>query len=134
MRLVRCHAQSRQTLDEFYAPTDEAPDGGESGRAMLSLLRRLRELPDPRSVWGLTSHQRLILKAEDRWDSPSYVMITACAPDSYFVSYRMPDDLAPWPEAHVNGEAQSEGEAVRMILIAMDRSGGFRPTADSRTA
>lgn len=42
----------------------------------------------------------------------------------------MPTAVAPWPDARVQGEARSEArsedEAVRMILIAMERSEGWQ--------
>jgi hypothetical protein len=54
------------------------------------------------------------------------VIVVAVDPTSYFIEYLMPAAAAPWPDARVQGEARSEDEAVRMILIAMERSEGWQ--------
>jgi hypothetical protein len=92
---------------------------------MLALIARLRALPDERCVWGLTSLQRLCLLAHDTYKSPWFVIVVAVS-DRYFIEYLMPAAVAPWPEARVQGEAGSEDEAIRMILIAMERSEGWQ--------
>ena len=54
MHLVRCHDQKSKTLDEFYKEIGEH-DGAvdrEIGKTMLSLLARLRALPDEPSRLG----------------------------------------------------------------------------------
>ncbi len=92
---------------------------------MLDLIARLRALPDTHHVFGLTSLEHLCLLAQDMYQSPWYVRIGALDHTSYFIEYLMPSTLAPWPAANVRGEAHSEDEAIQMILIAMDRSGGW---------
>ena len=92
---------------------------------MLDLIARLRALPDERRVYGLTSHYQLCLLAEDTWQSPWFVKVVAIDRRNYRVSYLVPERLAPWRWAYVHGKAESEDEAVRMILIAMDRSEGW---------
>lgn len=41
------------------------------------------------------------------------------------VEYLLPAVQAPWPGAYVTGTAHSLDEALEMILIRMDRSGGW---------
>jgi hypothetical protein len=124
MRLTRCKDQKSATLDEFYTEISEQ-DTRECGKAMLDLIARLRALPDEKHVFGLTSLLRLCLLAEDTYKSPWFVIISALDKRNYFIEYRMPDDIAPWPDAFVRGKARSEDDAVRMIITAMEKSGGW---------
>lgn len=136
MDLKRCKDQSSKTLDEFYEQIANSGDESDrtSGNAMLALIARLRALPDERRVWGLTSLHRLCLLAHDTFQSPWFVVVFAADPGRYLIEYLMPAAVAPWPEACVQGEARSEDEAVRMILIAMERSEGWQaPLAGSRS-
>jgi hypothetical protein len=127
MHLTRCQDQNRQTLEEFYTEPAQSgePVSREGGETMLDLLAALRALPDERHVFGLTSHHRLCLLAQDTSRSPWFVIISALDKRNYSVEYLMPASIAPWPQAYVRGEARSEGEAVKMILTAMERSQGW---------
>ena len=127
MHLTRCQDQKRQTLEEFYTEPaqSEAPVSREGGETMLELLAALRALPDERWVFGLTSHYRLCLLAQDTSRSPWFVIISALDQRNYFIEYLMPASVAPWPHAYVRGEARSEEEAVNMILAAMEESEGW---------
>lgn len=132
MQLERCSDQPSRSLDGFYAEHARSDHDGtrDIGRAMCSLIARLRALPDERRVYGLTSHYRLCLLAEDTSASPWYVIFVA-VDSRVFVEYLMSVHDAPWPRACVRGEASSEDEAVAMILTAMDRSGGWNTGGDS---
>lgn len=127
MRLTRCHDQKSKTLDEFYGElsVSDEPVTRQIGRTMLSLLARLRALPDDRHVWGLTSHYRLSLLAADSFETPSFVTVVALDERNYCVEYLMPEGVAPWPRAYVRGEARSEDEAVQMIQTGMEKSEGW---------
>lgn len=127
MHLTGCQDQKSQTLDEFYTEVSrqESFVCREGGKAMLDLIARLRALPDERRVFGLTSHHRLCLLAEDTYRSPWFVIFSALDKRNYFVEYLMPERIAPWPHAYVRGEPRSEGEAVRMIVTAMEKSEGW---------
>ena len=127
MHLVRCHDQKSKTLDEFYKEISEH-DGAvdhEIGKTMLSLLARLRALSDGRCVWGLTSHYRLVLLAQDSYETPWFVIIAVLDSRNYFVEYLMPEHVAPWPQAYVRGEARTEDDAVQMVVTAMEKSEGW---------
>src|SRR5262249_40253869 len=123
----RCQDQKSKTLEEFYTePAQSAePLSQQIGRTMLELLTKLKALPDDRRVYGLTSLYRLCLLAEDTWKSPWFVIISALDHRNYTVEYLMPETIAPWPRAYLRGEARSEDEALKMILIAMDNSNGW---------
>lgn len=128
MRLERCKDQARQTLDEFYTERagSEDQDSQLLGRAMFSLICRLRGLPEELTVWGLTSHEHLWLLSEDDSRARWKVGVIAMSPECYVIEYQMPAELAPWPEARVQGRARSEDQAIEMIEIAMERTGGWR--------
>ena len=133
MHLVRCNDQKSKTLDEFYKEMSEADRvEREIGTTMLSLLAHLRALPDGRNVWGLTSHYRLCLLAEDSYETPWFVTVVALNERNYFVEYLMPERVAPWPHAYVRGEARSEDEAVQMILTGMEKSEGWSDKREGR--
>ena len=127
MHLTRCKDQKSATLEEFYTKTSEldSQTNREGGKAMLALIARLRALPDERLFFGLTSHSRLCLLAEDTYKSPWFVIISALDKRNYFVEYLMPKHIAPWPNAYVRGEARSEDSAVQMIVTAIAKSEGW---------
>ena len=129
MHLTRSQDQKSKTLDEFYTEISDSehPVDREGGKAMLDLIARLRALPDDRQVYGLTSHYRLVLLAEDNYQSPWFVIISALDSRNYFVEYLMPKAITPWKQsAYVRGEVRSEDEAVEMIVIAMEKSEGWK--------
>lgn len=127
MHLTRCKDQSRGTLDEFYGEIRDTNQPGcrQGGEAMLDLIARLRALPDDRHVYGLTSLGRLCLLSKDTYTSPWFVIVSALDEKNYYVEYLMPEREAPWPNARVRGEARSTDDAVRMIVTAMEKSGGW---------
>jgi hypothetical protein len=134
-RLTRCKDQKSATLDEFYTEISEQDNyaSRESGKAMLDLIARLQALPDDRHVFGLTSHYRLCFLAKDSYKSPWFVLVWALDSRNYFVEYRMPEDIAPWPHAFVRGEARSEDDAIEMIMTAMDKSGGWNQSVTAKS-
>ena len=125
MQLEQCSEQATYGMDRFYA--ELAVHDPQSGEAMIELLARLRSLDHPNRVWGLTSHTRLCLLAQDSSATPWYVIAYPVTRRDYTVEYLMPASLSPpWPNAYVRGEARSVDDAVNMIITAMDRSGGWR--------
>jgi hypothetical protein len=93
---------------------------------MIELISRLETAIGERSVWGLTSHYHLNLLAADDSTSPSYVSIAPPASGVFTIEYRMPAAEAPWHNAHVIGETKSVVDAVAMVLVGLERSGGWR--------
>lgn len=127
MDLARCQDQKSKTLEEFFTEVSqqESVVSREGGKAMLGIIARLRALPDERQLYGLTSHHRLCLLAQDTSRSPWFVIVSTLDSRNYYVEYLMPGRIAPWPHAYVKGEAQSEDGAVQMIVTAIERSEGW---------
>jgi hypothetical protein len=130
MILERCSDQKSKSLDAFYAEMAAGRDSvsHEGGLAMLDMLAALRSRADRRCVWGLTSHYRLCLLSKDAYTSPWYVIVSALDRRNYFIEYLMPEGSAPWAGAYVKGEGRSLEVALSMVVIAMDRSGGWPST------
>ena len=126
MQLERCKDQASSTLEQFYSSIAAHHDVSRSGaEAMLELIARLRAAPRELTIWGLTSHWRLCLLAENTPASPWYVITAALDHMNYYIEYLMPRELAPWPDARVQGEARSVEQAVQMTMIAIDLCGGW---------
>lgn len=127
MILSRCKDQKSKSLDEFYESISKGPDEASRrmGEAMLHLIARLRQNPDNRTVFGLTSHYHLSLLAADDYTTPSYVTVIAQDRRNYHIDFAMPEAMAPWPNARIQGTARSEDQAVEWILIAMTASEGW---------
>jgi hypothetical protein len=87
MHITGCKDQNEQLLDDFYTEVTrwESPVSREMGKVMLALIARLRALPHDRHVFGLTSHLRLCLLAEDSWQSPWFVIVSALDKHNYYV-------------------------------------------------
>jgi hypothetical protein len=134
MALRRASCQKSVSLEGFYQELASSTDSVSSsaGEQMLSLLQMLSEVCTPFDVWGLTSLAHLWLLAADDWRSTWLVCVTAFPGLGYRIQYRMTDIEAPWPEALVEGMASDEATACRLILIAMERSGGWRRFSPER--
>jgi hypothetical protein len=114
--LVRRYEQVAASSDEARAAR---------GAAMLRLLPGLEELCAPLQVWGLMSHVDLCLLTTDDWRAPWRVFI-ASHEGSYEVRYAMSETERPWPDAIACGTAEDVSQAIDMIRVAIDRSGGWR--------
>lgn len=127
MHLTRCKDQKHATLEEFYGERRDSDDfiSRKIGETMLDLIARLRALSDERHVFGLTSHYHLCLLSQDTYTSPWFVKVIGADQRDYVIEYLMPEHQAPWPHAYVRGEARSVDDAVRMVITAMDKSGGW---------
>ena len=128
MQLTRCKNQAYDTLDEEYGKLARSDDAfnRERGAAMLDLLARLRALPGDKPAFGLTSHHRLVLLAEDSYKSPWFVIVSALDKFNYAIEALLPEWAAPWPVAFVRGEARTADEATEMIVTAMTVSEGWK--------
>lgn len=128
MQLTRCKDQDYDTLDEEYGKLARGDDAfnRERGAAMLDLLARLRALPGDKPVFGVTSHRRLLLLAEDSHQSPKFIIVSVLGKFEYHIEALPPEWAAPWPVAYVRGFARTEDEAVEMIVTAMNVSEGWK--------
>jgi hypothetical protein len=125
--LKTASCQNERTIEEFYrslAQSDE-PFRAAAGAAMADLLPELAEACRSLDAWALTSLDLLCLLAEDDYQTPAFVVVSAGGEGQYYVRYRMHSTEAPWPDAYVTGQAPSKGIALEMIRSAMHRSRGW---------
>ncbi|MEZ6143000.1 MAG: hypothetical protein R3B84_20745 [Zavarzinella sp.] len=127
MHLTRCKDQQSKTLEEFYneLALGDNYTSREGGKAMLELIESIRAEPGATKIFGLTSHARLVLLAEDTYESPWFVIISALDSRNYRVEYLMPSCIAPWPGAYVCGECRTNEDAVRMVTTAIHQCEGW---------
>jgi hypothetical protein len=127
MSLIRCQDQKSQSLEDFYTELSQQDDVAfrKSGKAMLELLGRLQDLPIEESLYGLTSHNRLCLLAEDEYSAACFIRISALDEQNYAIEYLMPERISPWPYAYVRGETDSLEKAIEMLLTGIKRSEGW---------
>ena len=134
MYLKRASCQTRGDLYDFYREWAEFSSDDVSrkvGQQMLALLGRLEAVAAEVSIWGLTSHGRLVLLAADDYQTPWYVTVVAVSWGGFVVRYRMPEADTPWASAEVEGEARDLDAAYHMVRIAMRRSGGWPSLLES---
>jgi hypothetical protein len=127
MPISRCSEQSRCSLEEFYQEmsANKAYDPIDAGGAMIQFIGVINSLFKQTQIWGLTSHDRLILQSVDNSASVCYVMISSIGHDYYFFEYLLPANKRPWSDALVRGETQSLADAEKYLLIAMRESEGW---------
>ena len=127
MSFQRATDQRHQSLREHYEKEANGTDPivAESARLMIRLIEQLEVTFRDRDVWGLTSLYTLKLLATDDWRTPWYVSVRPPMGGRFTIDYLLPQAEAPWPDARVVGESESIEAAVKMILLAMERSGGW---------
>ena len=99
-------------------------------RQMLAILPGVETLCANLSVWGLTSHARLVLGLTDNPGS-SPVLITPLASEGYMVQYRLVDSGGVSPRFIEQAFATTPDEALALIAAAIDQSGWGRPPSPS---
>ena len=100
---------------------------------MLAILPGLETLCAGLSVWGMTSHARLFLSPADN-RSASPVLITPLVSEGYMVQYRLVDSGGLSPPFQERAFATTPDEALRLIAVAIDRSGWGRPPTSPSAA
>ena len=125
MPIIRCSEQTRQTLEGFYTELISSEDSTSvsMGTAMLRVLKLINETFKETTIFGLTSHYRLYLLNKDSSRSPWYISLIGIR--EYRITYLMPIDKQPWPNATIEGEAKSLDELKNFIIIAMTESEGW---------
>lgn len=124
MPITRCSAQPSMTLEEFYSPSSLGQWYQYTGEQMLNFIQEINILFPTTSLFGLTSHNRLMILNTDSSESESFIILSALAGEYYF-EYLIPTDLAPWNGAYVRGTAKSTEEAKTFLLIAMRECRGW---------
>lgn len=122
MNIIRCSCQGSESVEEYYSklyPTKLT--------AVRELAESLSEISRFQEAYALTSHSDLILQPIDNYTPPWCVIVRMPENVLFEVRYRMPDISSPWPGAYVFGEAQGIQDAVKMIVIGMEKTeAGFR--------
>lgn len=127
MPITICSLQKQQSLEAVYAAlVNDAHSAvwAEIGYTMLALEMINATFPET-PLWGLTSHDRLVLLNNDDAYSSWWVIISCMGQKEIYFEYLMPAEKAPWPGATVRGTAGSLAEAKKYLLIAMKESGGW---------
>jgi len=127
MPIIRITDQERQTLQEFYEELSVTSTNSyvDVGNRMLPILKLIDEMFPNRIIYGLTSVARLVLLAEDNWQSDWLVIIASNGMPEYSLEYLMPTSKAPWPGAVVSGIAQSLEEAREYLEICIRECEGW---------
>ncbi len=128
MPISRSSEQSSKTLKEFYQEVAKWAKAPGVGQGMLELLAMINGMFKETQLYGLTSHYRLCIQAEDDWTAPWYVVVVGSRFEKlchYTIEYLLPEN-PPWPHASVRGEARSLADAKNYLLIAMHRSQGWK--------
>ena len=97
---------------------------------MLKIIELINQTFQETQLWGLTSHAHLVIQAQDNWESGWYVTIRNNGTEQYQIEYKMPENEQPWEYATVNGQANSLLEIRKYLLIAMERSQGWKNNAE----
>jgi len=117
---IRRITDQNGSLDESYAMFAAlGPDNvlARIGARMLELVRHLREVKGP-SVWAVTSHAALNLKAGDDYRLPTLVSVDYGG-EWFHIRYSKPSGEAPWPGAYVTGQALDVQRASEMIVFGL---------------
>jgi hypothetical protein len=130
MPLIGNTKQNKEkSLEDFY--TDLTKDKGNPvwskiGTDMLAFIRMINELFTETTIWGLTSHSRLVLQTADKWDTDWFVIVSCIGSNEYYFEYLMTEDKKPWDYATVKGVTMTLDGAKRFLLISMRESGGWQ--------
>ncbi len=117
-----------KTLEEYYTEISKDKSNSvwaERRRNMLKFIEIINDNFKETEIWGLTSHSRLVLQTEDKWDSEWFVIIEALGHEYYF-EYLLTDDKKPWENATVKGVTRNLADAKKYLLISMKESGGWK--------
>jgi hypothetical protein len=128
MPITICSLQKQQSLEAVYAAlVNDAHSAvwAEIGYTMLAFLEMINTTFPETQLWGLTSHDRLVLLNNDDAYSNWWVIISCMGQKEIYFEYLVPAEKAPWPGATVRGTAGSLAEAKKYLLIAMKESGGW---------
>ena len=127
MPLTVCKKHSKKTIYGIYSELtkdDESSVWRDKAQAMLKIVELIDELFVETKIYGITSHYRLGLLSEDRWDARWHVIIDSIS-NWYDFNFAVPESKCPWPDARMTGSVVSNGEVKKYLLIAMRDSGGW---------
>ena len=131
MPIKRNTDQKSKTLIEFYSElkNDSNVVSKGVGTLMLNWIERINSEFKETEIWGLTSHNHLILQTENDYTSQTYVILTT-GMDEYHIEYLIPKESEPWENAYVKGVTKSLDEAMIMLKTAMRNCKGWNKSKE----
>ncbi len=131
MPIKRNTEQKSKTLIEFYTEIKNESNtfSKGAGTLMLNWIDRINSEFKETEIWGLTSHNHLILQTENDYTSESYVILTT-GMDEYHIEYLIPKESEPWKNAYAKGATKSLDEAMLMLKTAMRNCKGWNKSKE----
>ena len=129
MPITVCKGHSKRSLLDIYkgiADYDNNPVWKNKSDAMINLIFLINQIFVDTQIWGLTSHDRLVLLSENNWDSRWHVIIGNIGSEEYYFEYLIPEHKSPWRDGIVKGVAASIEEVKEYLGIAMKESEGWK--------
>ena len=127
MPIKRNSDQKSMTLEEFYVDLSTTSTNSyvNIGKEMLLFVELINQTFTETLLWGLTSHERLVIQNADNWKVDWFVIVSNIGTKEYYFEYLLPENKQPWTNATVRGEASTLADAKKYLLIAMRESGGW---------
>ena len=128
MPIVGSSDQPRKTLVEFYQELlkDDSPFASKQiGKTMLDFIEMVNNTFQHTTLYGLTSHYRLVIQAKDSWESDWYIIVYCHGDSKIQFEYQMKYIISPWKDAVIRGQADTIEEAKNYLIIAMTECGGW---------
>lgn len=127
MPITVCEDHSSKSLIELYEELEnyENPVWSSKSKLMIELINLINQTFVDTQIWGLTSHDRLVLLNENMWNSRWHVIIESYGYKDYCFEYAIPESKSPWENGMVRGFA-TIAEARRYLIIAMNESEGWK--------
>jgi len=129
MPITVCKNHSSKSLIGIYeelANYDKNPVWKTKSQAMIDSINLINQVFIETQIWGLTSHDRLVLLSENTWESKWHVIIENIGSKEYYFEYLIPENKSPWKNGIVKGVAPSIVEAKKYLGIAMRESEGWK--------
>nr|WP_294926893.1 hypothetical protein [uncultured Flavobacterium sp.] len=131
MPLTRCSNQDN-SLEEFYSECASESNIilSRIGKVMLEVVDLINKTFVDTEIFGLTSHESLLLFSEDDWMSDWYIAIVPNGLEEYHIEYKMAKENQPWENAFVNGGTKSLDKFKELVIISMFESKGWQKSKE----
>jgi len=135
MPIIRSSDQKSKTLEEFYkelTSDNMTMVENEIGKVMSDFISMLNETFINTTLYGLTSHDSLVIQATDNWEDDWFVTVYCMGDKKIQFEYKMSKKQSPWNYAVVKGQANTIDEAKDFLIIAMTESEGWSDNKELR--
>lgn len=129
MPIVRSSEQKGKTLEEFY---QELINGNsnttlkEVGKIMLSFISMVNKSLINTIIYGVTSHDILLIQANDNCEDGWFIAIYGIGGKTIQIEYKMSEMKSPWKGALIKGQTNTIEEAIDYLIIAMVECEGWQ--------